>query len=54
MQGQRYGTMLAMCEDGRLQPGKIVHQRVGLEGVTDVLEAMGTYDTTGVVVIDQF
>ena len=54
MQGQRYGTMLAMCEEGRLQPGKIVHQRVGLEGVTDVLQAMGNYDTTGVTVIDQF
>jgi D-arabinose 1-dehydrogenase-like Zn-dependent alcohol dehydrogenase len=54
MQGQRFGTMLAMCEAGTLQPGKVVHQRVGLEGVTGVLEAMGAYDTTGVVVIDQF
>jgi D-arabinose 1-dehydrogenase-like Zn-dependent alcohol dehydrogenase len=53
-QGQRFGTMLAMCEAGTLQPGKVVHQRVGLEGVTSVLEAMGAYDTTGVVVIDQF
>lgn len=54
MQGQRYGTMLAMCEAGTLKPGRLVHQRVGLEGVTGVLEAMGTYDTTGVAVIDRF
>jgi D-arabinose 1-dehydrogenase-like Zn-dependent alcohol dehydrogenase len=54
MQGQRYGTMLAMCEAGILQPGKVVHQTVGLEGVSGVLEAMGRYDTTGVVVIDGF
>jgi threonine dehydrogenase-like Zn-dependent dehydrogenase len=54
MQGQRFGKMLAMCEAGRLQPGKVVRQRVGLEGVTGVLKAMGEYDTTGVVVIDRF
>jgi hypothetical protein len=46
--------MLAMCEAGTLQPGKVVHQKVALDGVTGVLEAMGSYDTTGVVVIDQF
>ena len=54
MQGQRYGTMLAMCEAGTLQPGKVVHQQVSLEEITGVLEAMGRYDTTGVVVIDRF
>ena len=54
MQGQRFGKMLAMCETGLLQPGKIVHQRVSLDGVTGVLEAMGVYGTTGVVVIDRF
>lgn len=54
MQGQRFGTMLAMCEAGTLQPGKIVQQRVGLEGITGVLERMGTYNTTGIVVIDEF
>jgi hypothetical protein len=31
-----------------------VHQTVGLDGVTGVLEAMGGYDTTGVVVISDF
>jgi D-arabinose 1-dehydrogenase-like Zn-dependent alcohol dehydrogenase len=54
MQGQRYETMLAMCEAGTLQPAKIVRQKVSLEDVTAVLQAMGNYDTTGVVVIDRF
>jgi D-arabinose 1-dehydrogenase-like Zn-dependent alcohol dehydrogenase len=52
LQGQRYGTMLAMCEAGVLQPGKIVRGKVGLDGITGVLEAMGTYGTVGVVAID--
>jgi D-arabinose 1-dehydrogenase-like Zn-dependent alcohol dehydrogenase len=54
MAGQRYDTMLAMCEAGTLQPGRVVRERVGLEGVTSVFEAMGAYDTTGLVVIDRF
>ncbi|MDX6459693.1 MAG: hypothetical protein QOE55_3390 [Acidobacteriaceae bacterium] len=54
MQGQRFGTMLAMCEAGTLKPGQLVHRKVGLDGVTGVLEAMGTYNTTGVAVIDRF
>jgi D-arabinose 1-dehydrogenase-like Zn-dependent alcohol dehydrogenase len=54
MQGQRFGTMLAMCQAGTLKPGQVVHQKVGLDGVTGVLEAMGGYDTTGVVVISGF
>jgi hypothetical protein len=31
-----------------------VHRKVGLEDVTGVLEAMGEYETTGIVVIDRF
>jgi D-arabinose 1-dehydrogenase-like Zn-dependent alcohol dehydrogenase len=54
MQGQRFGTMLAMCEAGTLKPGLVVHQKVGLDGITGILEAMADYDTTGVVVIDRF
>ena len=54
MQGQRFRTMLAMCEAGTLKPGNVVHQKVGLDGVTGVLQAMGTYDTTGVVLISDF
>jgi D-arabinose 1-dehydrogenase-like Zn-dependent alcohol dehydrogenase len=54
MQGQRYGTMLAMCEAGILKPAHVVRQRVGLDGITGVFKAMGRYETTGVAVIDNF
>jgi D-arabinose 1-dehydrogenase-like Zn-dependent alcohol dehydrogenase len=54
MQGQRFGQMLAMVEAGRLKPGAVVSRTVGLEQVSDVLASMGSYDTTGLVVIDQF
>ena len=54
MQGQRFGTMLTMCEAGILKPGQLVKQKVGLDGVNNVLEAMGGYDTIGVTVIDKF
>jgi threonine dehydrogenase-like Zn-dependent dehydrogenase len=54
MQGQRYGTMLAMCAAGTLKPSQVVRQRVGLEEITGVFESMGRYETTGVVVIDKF
>ena len=52
LQGHRYGAMLAMCEAGLLDPGKVVSQTVGLDGITPVLEAMENYDTVGVVAID--
>lgn len=54
MQGQRYGTMLGMCETSTLRPSEIVRKRVSLEDVTGVLEAMGSFEITGVVVIDRF
>jgi D-arabinose 1-dehydrogenase-like Zn-dependent alcohol dehydrogenase len=54
MQGQNFGKMLAMCEAGTLQPGKVVRQKVALDQVTTALEAIGNYETTGLVVIDQF
>jgi threonine dehydrogenase-like Zn-dependent dehydrogenase len=52
MQGQRYGTLLAMCESGVLKPGKVVSRTVSLEEITGVFDAMADYDTTGIVVID--
>jgi len=54
MQGQRYGTMLTMCEAGTLKPGQVVRQRIGLEQITGIFEAMGNYETNGLVVIDSF
>ncbi|MFI6866104.1 alcohol dehydrogenase catalytic domain-containing protein [Nocardia sp. NPDC050406] len=54
MQGQRFGTMLAMIEAGRLDPGRIVSRTVALDEASGVLEAMESFDTMGLVVIDEF
>lgn len=52
LQGHRFGPMLAMCAAGTLSPGHLVTRRVGLAGVSDVLEAMGRYAVAGIAVID--
>jgi D-arabinose 1-dehydrogenase-like Zn-dependent alcohol dehydrogenase len=54
MAGQRFGTMLAMIDAGRLDPGRVVSATVSLEGCTAVLQSMQSYGTIGVVVIDKF
>jgi D-arabinose 1-dehydrogenase-like Zn-dependent alcohol dehydrogenase len=54
MAGQRFGTMLAMIEAGRLNPGKLVSRTVDLAQAGTVLQAMQSYGTRGVVVIDKF
>ncbi|WP_217568941.1 alcohol dehydrogenase catalytic domain-containing protein [Mesorhizobium sp. GbtcB19] len=52
LQGHRYDTVLAMCEAGRLDPGKLVRQTVDLDGVTGVLESMADYGVVGIAAID--
>jgi D-arabinose 1-dehydrogenase-like Zn-dependent alcohol dehydrogenase len=54
MAAQRFGTMLAMVETGRLDPGRVVSTTVSLEQASDVLASMETFGTLGVVVIDDF
>ncbi|MCO1576929.1 alcohol dehydrogenase catalytic domain-containing protein [Crossiella sp. SN42] len=54
MQGQRFDTMLTMIESGRLAPDKIVSRTVPLAQAGEVLQAMKSYDTQGVVVINEF
>ena len=54
MQGQRFGTMLSMCEAGILRPSQVVSKQVDLGGINAVLEAMGDFDTTGIVVVSSF
>ena len=43
-----------MCETGKLKPAQVVSETVGLDGMKGVLERMGTYGTTGIVVVDSF
>src|SRR5262245_15555215 len=54
MPAPRYGAMLGMVEAGRLAPGKLVQQRIGLDAVSGVLESMDRYGTVGVTVIDRY
>jgi D-arabinose 1-dehydrogenase-like Zn-dependent alcohol dehydrogenase len=54
MQAPRFDAMLRMVETGRLKPGKLVHQRIGLEQAAGVLDAMDKFGTVGVTVIDRY
>jgi D-arabinose 1-dehydrogenase-like Zn-dependent alcohol dehydrogenase len=54
MPAPRYPDMLRMVESGRLAPGKLVHDRISLDKVGSVLEAMEGFGTLGVVVIDRY
>lgn len=54
MAAQRFDTMLTMIEQGRLDPGAVVSRTVALDEAGDILRDMHTFDTTGLVVIDQF
>lgn len=46
--------MLNMIENGKLALAKVVSRRISLNEVNEVMNAMGRYGTTGLVVIDQF
>jgi D-arabinose 1-dehydrogenase-like Zn-dependent alcohol dehydrogenase len=54
MQAPRYPAMLQMVEAGRLRPGALVHERIGLENAGGVLESMDRFGTLGVTVIDRY
>jgi alcohol dehydrogenase len=47
----RYGELLRLVADGRLDPGALVTRRVGLDDVTERLAAMSEYRTEGVEVV---
>jgi len=54
MQAVRYGEMLGMITDGRLQPQRLIGKTVPLDEVPAEIEAMGRYDNVGITVIDRF
>ena len=47
----RFGELLAMVEDGTLDPGALVGREVGLEDVSDRLAAMTDYETDGIEIL---
>jgi len=50
----KYGEMFRMVEHGKLDPGAVVTDRIGLDGITNELRAMTDYETVGIPVVDSF
>ncbi len=53
MQAHRYPAMLAMISGDRLDPGKLIGRRIGLDEVVNELPAMDQLNGTGVTVVDR-
>ena len=54
MPPSRYDELLRMIETNPLDPGALVTRRVALEKVSDRLEAMTEYETSGIEVVTEF
>ena len=54
MQAHKYPEMLAMIENGKLQPDKLIGKTVSLEAATQLLPNMNTFEGKGITVIDSF
>ena len=54
MQAQAYGPMLEMIRDGRLDPGRLVAQRVSLDAAAAGFGDERYLRGNGITVIDRF
>lgn len=54
IQAHTYPQIFEMIESGRLRPGDLISGRVSLQEGVNILENMDSYDTRGIVVINQF
>lgn len=54
MQAHKYPEMLEMIKSGKLQPQKLVAKTISLEEATLALPQMGSFDHTGMQVINSF
>jgi len=54
MQAYKYGDMLQMINQGKLQPEKLIGKEINLEQSLHELVNMNNFDSTGVTVITQF
>ena len=54
MQAHRYGAMLDMVHAGKLDPGKLVGDRISLEEAPDALMNMDRFQSVGATVITRF
>lgn len=53
LQAHRYGELLALIREGRLQPGRLVRDRIALADAPRALMAMGGFANLGVTVVDR-
>jgi alcohol dehydrogenase len=54
LQAHAYPEMLRMIEYGALDPARLVTRRVALDEVPAIFEAMTTFGSTGILVMDRF
>jgi alcohol dehydrogenase len=54
MQAHRYGAMLDMVQSGKLQPERLIGERISLEQSIAALMAMDTFPSVGVSVVTRF
>jgi D-arabinose 1-dehydrogenase-like Zn-dependent alcohol dehydrogenase len=52
MQASKFPAMMKMVESGKLDPGKMVTQRISLAQAADVLASMSEFATVGVSVVE--
>lgn len=54
MPTSRYQEMFNLLESVQIDPGKLVTERVSLEQVSDVIQAMTNYSNIGISVVDRY
>jgi alcohol dehydrogenase len=54
LQAHAYPEMLRMIEYRALDPARLVTRRVALDEVPAIFEAMTTFGSTGILVMDRF
>ena len=54
MQAFRYTEMMAMIEQGKLEPGKLLGETITLDDSLEALVNMDQFTSTGVTVINRF
>ena len=54
MQAHKYKEMLDMISSGKLNPGLLIGKTISLQEAPAALEAMGSFGSTGITVIDDF
>ena len=54
MQAHRYGAMLSMMASGKLDPARLIGDRISLAEAPDALMNMSKFQSVGVTVITKF